>query len=120
MRVPKWFLDLRSSLKRQIRRPFYLQLLPSDFFYRLNAKAEQPRPASLGSGSEDLSQAACYTLCSYRGVCKGLRCYLKLVFIKNVSWTIGSDHSYTDVMVLQNRTYITYPPKVLSSSVLEP
>src|SRR5437762_10424509 len=34
--VPKWFLDLRSSLKRQIRRPFYLQLLPSDFFYRLN------------------------------------------------------------------------------------
>src|SRR5438093_13128286 len=34
--VPKWFLDLRSSLKRQIRRSFFLQLLPSDFFYRLN------------------------------------------------------------------------------------
>src|SRR5436190_19963604 len=36
MRVPKWFLDLRSSLKGQIRRSFFLQLLPSDFFYRLN------------------------------------------------------------------------------------
>jgi hypothetical protein len=61
MRVSKWFLDLRSSLKRQIRRPFFLQLLPSDFFYRLNVKAEQPRPASLGSGPEGPSQAVCYT-----------------------------------------------------------
>jgi len=39
--VPKWFLDPRSSLKRQIRRPFFLQLLPSDFFYRLNDQADR-------------------------------------------------------------------------------
>jgi len=52
--VPKWFLDLRSSLKRQIRRPFFLQLLPSHFFYRLNDKAD------LSGVPPDQCQAACY------------------------------------------------------------
>src|SRR5439155_1379323 len=53
MRVPKWFLDLRSSLKRQRRRSFFLQLLPSDFFYRLNDKAD------LSGVPPDQCQAAC-------------------------------------------------------------
>ena len=35
---------------------------------RANAKAEQPRPASSASGSEDLSQAECYAafVCAYK------------------------------------------------------
>ena len=44
------------------RRSYRVQILPGcvrDFFYTLNAKADQPRPASEASGSEDLCQAAC-------------------------------------------------------------
>src|SRR5438067_13806239 len=49
MRVPKWFPDLRSSLKGQIRRSFFLQLLPSDFFYRLNVGVQCRRRRSAGT-----------------------------------------------------------------------
>src|SRR5437588_7053264 len=87
---------------------------------RPNAKAEKPRPASLASGSEGLSQAACYTTMSYWSIRKWLCCHLKVVFINNVSWTIGSDHSYPKIMLLQNSINITQPSKVLCSGVLEP